>query len=107
MAAYNFYNTTCDIYESTVYAEIEYKLKNNFSAIVGFTSGASAINFYSDKYNDGVGFTCIGLNWVRTLEISSSLSTDLKVQFHVNPNYKNISPDLQRTPANLLVSLTF
>lgn len=107
LAAYNFYNTTCNIYNSTVYLEAEYRFVDSFSAVVGFTTGASNLNFYTDKYNKGVGFTCIGINWIRAIKISDKFSTDLKIQAHVNPNYKNIAPGLQVTPFNLIVSLTF
>ena len=32
---------------------------------------------------------------------------ELKVRFRVNPNYKNISSDIQSTPINMIVSLAF
>ena len=68
LASYNFYNTTCDIYESTIYLESKYMLTDNFGVAFGFTSGASAVNFYGDKYNNGVGVTCIGLDWLKRLK---------------------------------------
>jgi hypothetical protein len=107
LAAYNFYNTTSDIYKNTIYFESEYKFNNNFSTTVGFTTGASALNFYTDQYNSGIGFTCIGVNWMKTLKITDSFSTDMKIIFHINPNYKNIQPGLQKTPVNMGVSLSF
>lgn len=105
--AYNFYNTTCDINYQTVYMEGECKFKNGFSCIFGFTSGPSNLNFYTDKYNEGIGFTCVGVNWLKKIQVSELFSTDLKVQAHVNPNYRNITSGLQSTPYNMIVSLTF
>lgn len=107
MAAYNFYNTTVTTFQNSVYFEAEYKLKDGFSAMLGYTTGGNNLIFYTDQYNKGTGFTCIGLNWLRTINITNSFATDLKIQLHVNPNYKNISPGLTKTPFNMVVSLAF
>lgn len=107
IAAYNFYATTCDIFKKTVYLEGEYKLSSKVSFILGLTTGGSAVNFYTDKYNSGFGVTCVGFNFNRKVEFTDKFSSDLKIQTHVNPNYKNIADGLQKTPFNMIVSLTF
>lgn len=105
IAAYNFYNTTCNIYKNTVYLEGKYMINDNFGFALGFTTGASNLNFYTDKYNNGVGFTCIGLDWHKSLKITQDFSTDMRIRLRANPNYKNIAPSLQQTPFNMILSL--
>jgi hypothetical protein len=101
LAAYNFYNTTMEMYPSTVYLEGEYKFAKDFSFVAGFTTGPSVVNFYGDAYNNGVNFTFIGLNATRKIKDS-----ELKAMMHVNPNYKNFDASLQQTPYTFILQFT-
>lgn len=105
LAAHNFYNTNLEVTDDlmeTVYLEAMFNINENFSVILGGVTGPSIVNFY-----DKEGVTTVGLEWNRDIKINEDLMTLLDVKFHVNPNYKNISPGVQRVPMNLFVSLTF
>ena len=105
LSGYNFYNTNLKVdgdYWKGGYLEGTYNISDNFSIIVAGLTGPSIVNFY-----EAAGITTIGLNWSRKIEISKKLSAIIDAKFHVNPNYKNISPGVQKTPMNFFVSLTF
>jgi len=105
LAAHNFHNTNLEVTDDlmeTVYLEAKYNLNESFAIIVGGVTGPSIVNFY-----DKEGITTAGLEWNREIKINEVLTTLLDVKFHVNPNYENISPGVQKAPMNLFVSLTF
>lgn len=105
LAGYNFYNTNLRVegdYYTGVYLEGSVALTDNLSFTIGGITGPSYLNFY-----DAAGFTTIGLDWTRDIEISDKLTTTLDAKFHVNPNYKNISAGVQQAPMNFFVSLSF
>lgn len=105
LAAHNFYNSNLEVTDElmeTVYLEAKYNLDEHFSIIVGGVTGPSIVNFY-----DKEGITTAGIDWNREIKISDELITILDVKFHINPNYENISPGVQKAPMNLFVSFTF
>jgi len=104
LTAYNFYNTNLEVtgnYWKGVYLEGKYNINENFSVIVAGLTGPSIVNFY-----DAAGFTTIGLDWTRDIEIGN-LPATIDAKVHINPNYKNISPGVQQAPMNFFVSLAF
>ncbi len=107
LVAYNFYNTTTPIFPTTFYIESQAKITEEFSLIFAMTTGASAVNFYGNTYDQGVSATCIGVNYNKEIKLSKKFDTELSLMAHYNPNYKNISPDLQQTPVNLIIGLKF
>jgi len=105
LAAHNFYNTNLEVTDKlmkTVYLEAKYKLSKRFAIIIGGVTGPSIVNFY-----DKEGITTAGLEWNRELKINNEITTILDVKFHINPNYENISPGVQKAPMNFFVSFTF
>lgn len=101
LAAYNFYNTTMEMYKTTVYLESEYKFSKNYSLVAGFTTSPSVVNFYGDTYNRGINFTHVGINAVKKLK-----DCEIKAMMHINPNYKNFDASLQRTPYTFILQFT-
>ena len=104
LAGHNFYNTNLKVegdYWSGVYLEGVYNINNEFSVVLAGLTGPSIVNFY-----DAAGFTTLGLDWSRDMNIGN-FPTVLDVKFHVNPNYNNISPGVQRAPMNFFASLIF
>lgn len=120
MAAYNFYATQTNIYNtdldangtnkdyaSTVYIEGEYLVTDRLSISASFQTGASAVNFYGNKDNKGFGFNYIGFNFNKPIEVSKSFNPVLRASLHINPNCQNISTYLRSAPFNGVVGITF
>jgi len=104
LAAHNFYNTNLKVtgdYWAGVYLEGIYKVNKDFSVILAGLTGPSIVNFY-----DAAGFTTVGIQWSREIK-TEALPLLLDVKFHVNPNYRNISPGVQQAPMNIFASITF
>lgn len=107
MAAYNFYATQMEIFPSTVYIEGEYAITEHISLSASFQTGASAVNFYGNTFNKGIGFNYIGFNFNKPIEVSNKFTPILRASLHLNPNYENISSSLRSAPFNCVVGFTF
>jgi hypothetical protein len=103
MAAMSLYGADADT-TSGLYLETGYKLSSNISAVIGYVTDASAINFSSKA-----GFTNIGLAFSNEI-VLAGLKTTAKTSLVVNPNYKNMM-DLSNGSTNNQItanlSLTF